>query len=891
MSEIEIRTSSALVIRISDGRGFRLALFLLIVLIPQWALFASSPSRQVVPFDPGWRFHLGDAVGAQQSAYDDSKWQAVGLPHSFSIPYFGSSDFYVGYGWYRKHFLMTRGMIGKHFSLEFEGVFQDAQVFVNGKEVGTHKGGYTGFAIDATTSMTEGDNLIAVRVNNLWNPRIAPRAGEHVFSGGIYRDVQLVITDSLHVAWYGTFVTTPKISAQSATINVKTEVVNSSPVSKFATIEQSVLDPEGRIVATMQDRRSVAAGESITFDQTSGSVSSPKLWHPDHPFLYSVKTELLVDGRIVDDFKSTFGMRWFKWTADQGFFLNGEHFYLKGANVHQDHAGWGDAVTNAGFERDVSLIKQAGFSFIRGSHYPHDPAFVDACDQLGVMFWSENSFWGIGGFRPDGYWDSSAYPPNPEDQPAFDASVRQELQEMIRVHRNHPSLIAWSMDNEVFFSNPELIPKVKSFLTELVSYTHQLDPTRPAAVGGVQRPLDQNRLDKLGDIAGYNGDGSTLTVFQDPGVPNLVTEYGSEAADRPGSYAPGWGDLARDHGEPVHPWRSGQAIWAGFDHGSIGGSSMGHMGLIDYFRIPKRSWYWYRDAYAHIPPPKWPEPGVPTQLKLEADKLQGIQTLGTDDVKLAVKVLDASGKQISNSPPIELTVVYGPGEFPTGSSIRFEHGTDIPISDGEASIELRSYYAGETKVRASSPGLKAAELDLSFDGPDRYIKGVTPPAIERQYVRYDRKVRPNVPQRFGKDNPTFASSALSDHVEGFAADGDRTTYWQPSSGDHSPVWTLDMERSATLSDVHVFFLEPVASRYTVEVSRDRKTWLQIADLTKNDKRERQHDFVPPPGTKATYIRLRFIGNQLGSPPKLTEVEVTGTPLVEEQTHVTSEVPK
>ena len=188
------------------------------------------------------------------------------------------------------------------------------------------------------------------------------------------------------------------------------------------------------------------------------------------------------------------------------------------------------------------------------------------------------------------------------------------------------------MGNEVFFSAPEVMPDVRTLLRQMVDLSHRLDSTRPAAIGGAQRPLGDERIDKIGDIAGYNGDGATQPDFQNPGIPNLVSEYGSVTADRPGEYSPGWGDLQRNEGWKGVPWRCGQAIWCGFDHGSIAGSALGKMGIVDYFRIPKRSWYWYRNNYAGIAPPKWPVAGEPICLNLKASKTKKVKTDGTDDV-------------------------------------------------------------------------------------------------------------------------------------------------------------------------------------------------------------------------------------------------------------------
>ena len=494
---------------------------------------AQSGLRESLNFNREWKFQLGDVTGADAAVFDDSKWGDANLPHSFSMPYFAAERFYVGYGWYRKHFNVPAAWAGKRANLEFDGVFQVAEVFVNGRRIGEHRGGYTGFTFDVTDAVKPGDNVVAVRVNNNWDSRLAPRAGEHTFSGGIYRDARLVATAPLHVVWYGTFVATPQVSKESGTVEVRTEVANDSGAPKSATLKTSVVDARERTVAEMESTQDIAAGATRTFDQTSAPIAHPELWSPEHPNLYSVKTEVRDGDQPVDDYTSPLGFRWFKFTADQGFFLNGEHYYFKGANVHQDHAGWGDAVADSGFFRDVKLMKDAGFDFIRGSHYPHAPAFSEACDDLGMLFWSENCFWGTTGFRSP--WAASAYPTTSADEADFEASVKASLRDMIRIHRNHPSIIVWSMDNEVFFSSGSVMPKVRTFLRELAAYSRELDPTRPVGIGGSQR----GDIDKLGDVAGYNGDGARL--FVNPGIPSVVTEYGSTMTDRPGKYEPGWG--------------------------------------------------------------------------------------------------------------------------------------------------------------------------------------------------------------------------------------------------------------------------------------------------------------------------------------------------------------
>ncbi|MEO7934386.1 MAG: glycoside hydrolase family 2 TIM barrel-domain containing protein [Chthoniobacterales bacterium] len=829
---------------------------------------SAAPLREDSNFNREWKFLVGDQPGAEAAAFDDSKWDAIGLPHSFSIPYFAAQKFYVGYGWYRKQFEAPSSWAGKRVFLEFEGAFQDAEIFVNSQRVGGHQGGYTGFSLDISKALKPGNNVVAVRLNNFWNGQLAPRAGEHVFSGGIYRDVHLVVTDPLHVAWYGTAVTTPQVSKESGTVNVKTEIVNDSDVSKSATVQTAVLDASGAQVAAMESKQTVPAGKTLIFDQTSKPVANPKLWSPQTPNLYTVKTTVLDAGKPVDDFTSPLGFRWFKFTADQGFFLNGEHVYFKGANVHQDHAGWGDAVTNAGFERDVKLIKDAGFDFIRGSHYPHDPAFAEACDHEGILFWSENSFWGTGGFKGDGYWNCSAYPVKAEDEKPFEESVKASLRDMIRIHRNHPSIVVWSMSNEPFFSDKAVMPKVREFLKQLVAYSHELDPTRPAAVGGAQR----GEIDKLGDIAGYNGDGARLREYLNPGVASVVSEYGSTSSDRPGKYEPGWGDLQPEK----FAWRSGEVIWCGFDHGSIAGRKFGAMGLVDYFRLPKRAWYWYRNEYAKIPAPEWPAEGTPAALKLSTDKTTLKSVDGTDDAQLIVTVVDKAGKAISNCPPVALTVESGPGEFPTGPAITFDPQSDIAIRDGQAAIEFRSYYAGQSVIRASSPGLTDATLTITSEGQPVFISGQTPLVRPRAYVRFEEKSdTTGSTTTFGRENPTRSSSEAPGHSARFANDGNPASFWQSADVRPNAWWQADLERIVVIEKIALTFPDASNYRYRVEVSQDGVSWKPAVDQTGATATSKDRTDKTSPGATGRFVRVTFTGTPVGKPAALAEAQFTG----------------
>jgi beta-galactosidase len=734
---------------------------------------SGSSSRQKVNFNRGWRFLRSDATGAQNADFDDSKWVPVALPHDFDAPYDvgganGGRSFYVGVGWYRKHFTVPASWSGQRAELEFEGAFSVTDVWVNGTKTGTHRGGYTGFVFDITGAVRAGDNQISVRVDNGWRPDLAPRTGDHQFTGGVYRDVYLTVTDNVHVAWYGTFVSTPaltnpswdtsnaayyrnidlsqypseadlraNLAARRSNVRVQTEVRNDNSTAVDVYARQEVRRQGAATVLATFDSpvRTLGPASTTTLDALSGSLSDTAgmvqgidLWAPNNPALYTVTTSLVAGGTIVDAYDTTFGFRSAQWKVD-GFYLNGVKTLLVGADVHQDHGGWSNAVTNSGFERDVRYVREAGMNFIRGSHYPHDPAFADATDRLGVMFWSENDFWATATAgrepTPTGSptdYQADGYPQKAADQPGFEQSAMDTLRDMIRVNRNHPSIINWSMGNEVFFTASATLDKAKALASKLRDYAHQLDPTRKAGLGGVQR----NSLDQLSvsDVAGYNGDGGKTT---NTWMPNVVSEYGSYTSDRPGTYDPTYADV-KDPNDPTRfkltTGSAGLAIWAGFDHGTIMDPSFARMGMIDYYRLPKNQWYWYRANKA-----KWsgttnladPTPvareqstsGTATAMTLQAGRYSSTTVTddGTTDTQLVVTMRNASGTWVSDTRAVTLTVTSGPGVVPGGKSYTFTPG--VQAFDGKAAVEFRSYYAGTTTVTAKSAGLPDATITIT----------------------------------------------------------------------------------------------------------------------------------------------------------------------------------
>ncbi|MEG1006500.1 MAG: glycoside hydrolase family 2 TIM barrel-domain containing protein [Bacteroides sp.] len=851
---------------------------LLVCMLPS-LLFAG----EVINLNRNWKFSLGDFTQASENKFPDNEWISTHLPHSFSIPYFMWKDVYSGYGWYRKEIVMPPQWKGKQISIEFEGVFIQCEVFLNGKKIGEHVGGYTGFNYDLTPFMKLGKNLLAVRVNNIWKAGVAPRAGDHQFSGGIYRDVYLHIKNPLHIAWNGTAVSTPVVSKQAATIEVQTEINNRSTEPQTLVMRTEIVSPAGVVVTKTESKATLTARSNQIISQKLPSLSSPQLWHPTTPYLYTAISTILKDGKETDRTETTFGIRWFEWTADKGFFLNGEHLYLLGANVHQDHAGWGDAVTNTGFYRDVKLMKEAGFNTIRGSHYPHDPAFSKACDELGILFFPENAFWGMGGSSGDRFgWitpSSSCYPPHPSDQDAFDQSVLSQLKELILIHRNSPSITAWSLSNEAFFTDDPTEKRMKALLNAATDSVHKWDPTRLVAIGGCQR----RGLDQLGknQIAFYNGDGAT---FAAPGVPSMVSEYGSVTTHRPGKFAPGWGDLEDGFNRPQ--WRGGQIIWCGFDHGTVGGEGLATMGLVDYFRIPKRAWYWYQSAYAKgestPSEPQWAQPGIPSRIKLTADKMTLSAPDGTDDTQILITIIDNKGQHISNEIPVTLRIKSGPGTFPTGNSIQFmppsdKEASDISIRDGMAAIEFRSYHAGTTIIEATAQGLPTTTLKIVTLGTPTWESEGKPTTASLPYKRFHlvdkTPMTGNGELLLAKNRPSAVSSTSELSSKGLANDGDEQSSWFANITDKNPWWRVDLEASYDLNTIQLIFPLGTNCRYIVEVSSDIKTWQQIAEGNKALPETKTQIFKGNLGNNIRSVRIRFTQGAGG----LSEVKIGGTP--------------
>lgn len=403
----------------------------------------NGSGRIVYNFNPGWRFHRGNVKGAEAINFDDTTWEVVSTPHTVELMPAEASGCrnYQGPAWYRKHFVVPREMNGKEVTLHFEAAMGKQEIYLNGKKVQEHLGGYLPFTVHLTKQgVHAGDScLIAVMTDNSDDKNFPPGKRQYTldfsYHGGIYRDVWMIgkssvaITDALEadkVAGGGVFVHFDNISEESADVFVNTEVHNSGKKARTVTVETVLADAENVPVKRTSQRVSLQAGEAKTVKQRI-TVRRPQLWSPNSPYLYRVQSRIKAGSEALDGGITRIGIRKAEFKGKDGFWLNGKPFgQLVGANRHQDFAYIGNALPNSQQWRDAKRLRDAGCTIIRVAHYPQDPAFMDACDEMGLFVIVATPGWQ--------YWNK-----NPE----FARLVHQNTREMIRRDRNHTSVLMW----------------------------------------------------------------------------------------------------------------------------------------------------------------------------------------------------------------------------------------------------------------------------------------------------------------------------------------------------------------------------------------------------------------------------------------------------------------
>jgi beta-galactosidase len=543
-------------------------IILLAAVISASVLMAQNPGPGINRFDAGWRFHRGGALGAENPQFDDSGWRLLDLPHDWSIedlpgtesPFNRDAISQVsggfttgGTGWYRKSFNIPSELAAKRIIIQFDGVYMNPEIWINGVSLGSHPYGYTSFWYDISDKVHFGQpNILAVKVRN---------EGENSrwYSGsGIYRHVWLKILEPVHVAQWGTRITTPEVKAESATVNIKTEVNNQSDNAVNIKINTRILNEKGvEIAGSAGSEKMVEKDGSSEFSEDI-IVIRPSLWSPESPALYTAVSEVYVADKLTDRVVTLFGIRTFHFDGMNGFTLNGKSMKLKGGCFHDDNGPLGSKSYDRAEERRVELLKASGFNAIRCSHNPPAPAFLDACDRLGMLVIDETfDMWNDG----KNEYDYHLY---------FQKWWKKDVESMIKRDFNHPSIILWSIGNEIpGMATPEVVKTAQT----LADFVRSNDPTRPvtAAVNGLNP--DKDPFFAALDIAGYNygsgGDHKNKSIFDTDHerVPSRImvqTESYALEAFR------SWMDVMD------HPWLVGDFVWTGFDY--IGEASIGWRG-------------------------------------------------------------------------------------------------------------------------------------------------------------------------------------------------------------------------------------------------------------------------------------------------------------------------
>lgn len=732
---MENKTCKTLIIK-------NLSLFLFIASLFLGISCKTTTSLNDEDFNQNWLFLKGDINNAEQFEFNDLEWREVNLPHDWAIegPFNNKYNARTGglpvhgTGWYRKHFQINKDYSEKIVSIEFDGAMNNAHVWVNGQFAGKRPFGYIGFEFDITPFIKFGEqNVIAVRLtpedlSSRWYP-----------GAGLYRNVRLKINNKLHIPQWGTNITSKNISKSQAEINITTTICNKFKSQQSAELETCILNSDGKIVATANSNIILQANTIGYVDQQI-QLENPKIWDLKHPTLYTSVSKISIEGKLIDSYKSEFGVRTIKFTPDKGFQLNGETVKLQGVCMHHDLGPLGAAVNYRATERQMQIMQSMGVNALRTSHNPPSPELLQICDKLGIVVIVEAfDEWKIGKV-PNGY---NKY---------FDEWHVKDLRDLIKRDRNHPSVIMWSIGNEILEQAKTDGWKIAKELTEIC---HSEDPTRPTTAGFNYYPAPfKNQLAKYVDIVGMNYWPLNYQEILDAN-PNMIV-YGSETSSQTssrgvyhlpiepdeqhqtkqvssydGTVGPPWAyppDVEFEQQEKVS--RSlGEFMWTGFDYlgeptpyGGRDNSTNGYwnddwpshssyFAPVDLCGFPKDRYYLYQSQWTKEPMvhvlPHWNWEGK------EGDTIPVYSYTNCDEVELFV-----NGKSFGKKTKgVDLTPI--PAEFhffPKGMyQSKYRLSWNVPYEPG--TLKVVAYRNGKVQAeKVIHTAGKAYKINLI---PDR----------------------------------------------------------------------------------------------------------------------------------------------------------------------------
>ena len=688
--------------------------------------------RSTINFDKGWHFNLGDVPNGQAAEINDAKWRTLDLPHDWSVGgTFSKSNPATpeggalpgGIGWYRKTFTVPQSSKGKIVYIDFDGVYQKSDVWINGHHLGFRPNGYISFRYELTPYLNYGSkpNIIAVKVDNSVQPNSRWYSGS-----GIYRNVWLVTTGRLAIDHWGTYVTTPSVTGKSATVNLEVKVRKyAGKVSPYS-IKTTIYNAAGAAVAN--NTKTLSSGDSVTTVSQNFMVNSPMLWSVDRPYLYKVVTQVVEAGKVADEYTTPLGIRYFDFDADKGFSLNGKPMKILGVCDHHDLGSLGSAINTRALERQLQLLRGMGCNAIRTSHNPPAPELLDLCDKMGFIVMDEAfDCW---------EWGKEKY----DYHLFFKAWHKKDLEDQLLRDRNHPSVFIWSIGNEIPQQSDTSALRIAP---ELAAIVHSLDKTRPITTAN-NDPGTRNKIISSGaiDLIGYNYHQRDYAKFHDryPGKKFIGTETTSALETR-GYYqmpsdsirrwptrdttkmnadhtvsaydnvsAP-WGSTHEETWKEIkkYDFLSGMFIWTGFDY--LGEptpyswpSRSSYFGILDLAGFPKDVYYMYQAEWTnktvlHIFPHWNWEPGKTVDVWAYYSN--------ADEVELFV---NGKSQGVKKKTGEDLHVMW---------RVKFEPGTVKAVSrkNGKVVLTREIHTAGvpaKIELTADRNAIKADGSDLSF---------------------------------------------------------------------------------------------------------------------------------------------------------------------------------
>lgn len=710
-------------------KNIRKNLFLTLIILCLAVVQAISSNW--IDFNENWKFTKGNPENAQAISFNDSGWESVNVPHDWAItgPFNeqerGSTGKlpWRGEGWYRKTFDIKAEAQGKTVYFMFDGIMAFPKIYINGKLAGQWDYGYNTFYLDVTEFIKfGGENTMAVYVDTR-------NHGSRWYPGaGIYRKVQMMITEKVHTEIWGTYITTPVVTKTYSDIRILSNIKNLNSSIKQVTVESVIISPEGNEIEKSESRmRKIPAGGSYEFNHWI-TVKNPNIWDIDNPVLYSVKTNVKVDDKIVDTSVTPFGFRTFKFTPDDGFFLNGKHFNMKGVNLHHDHGPLGAAFNTRAMERQLEIMKEMGCNAIRNSHNVCAPELLELCDKMGFIVFDE-------AFDK---WDNKA-DITPETD--FYEFGERNIKNFVMRDRNHPSIMVWSVGNEMGDIQGNSNYGLQK-LAAMVGYVRKYDITRPVTMACDQNQNAKWRHSDYYDVHAYNygqrwkparkldpskaviisESASTLSTrgFYELPLPEKKTDF--TKSNQVSSYdlhAPSWAEIGDDDFMWIEndSYITGEFVWTGFDY--LGEptpyftSRSSYFGIVDLCGIPKDRYYLYQSHWrpekdlVHILP-HWNWDGykgenVPVFVYTNGDEAE----LFLNGKSLGRKSKNPkSGVSTERYRLMWLDVIYEPGEL---KAVGYKNGRIV----GEAIVKT----AGEPNSIKLTPDhyeINATGEDLSY---------------------------------------------------------------------------------------------------------------------------------------------------------------------------------